>query len=106
MQAGLLDRVVELQHRSDGTPNAYGELPVSWSTYATVWGRKLDVRGREYTAMKQVVAEATTRLQIYHRTDVLATDRVVMDGVTYEVLGPPAEIGRGEGLELVLGRVA
>ena len=44
-----MDRLVELQRRSL-TRNAYGEQVESWTTIASVWAEKIDLKGREFFA--------------------------------------------------------
>ena len=100
MRAGYLDRRATLQHRVLVRNEGTGEEEVSYSDYATVWAGKRDVRGREFFAAQQMNSEISTIWQIRHRTDVVATDRIVVDGVAYSLAGPPAEIGRRDGLEL------
>jgi SPP1 family predicted phage head-tail adaptor len=101
MQAGKLDRFVSLQHRTL-TRNGVGEQVASYETYASVWAGKRDLRGREYFAAKQVNPELSATWTIRWRSDVVATDRLIDDnGTTFELVGPPAEIGRRKGLDLV-----
>lgn len=99
MRAGQLDRRVELQHRVLGSRSASGEQAVTYATYATVWAGKRDLRGREYYAANQMNAEASTAFTMRYRSDVLATDRIVLDGMNYNVRHI-AEIGRRQGLEI------
>lgn len=99
MRAGALDRRAELKRRVLTRDATTGEEVVSYSTYATVWASKRDVRGREFFAAQQVNAELTTIWQMRHRSDVVHTDRIVCEGVTYNIIGI-AEIGRRVGLEI------
>jgi SPP1 family predicted phage head-tail adaptor len=99
MEAGRLDRRVELQHRVLTRSATTGEEVVTYTTYATVWAGKRDIRGREVFTAQQVNSDITTMWQIRHRTDVVATDVLVHDGLQYNIVGI-AEIGRREGLEL------
>lgn len=72
----------------------------SYATYATVWGGKRDLRGREFFAAQQESAELQATWTIRWRSDVLATDRLVSEGMTFEIVHI-AEIGRHGGLDLV-----
>ena len=99
MQAGRLDRLVTLQHRVLTRDTATGEEVVTYTTYATVWAGKRDLRGSERYAAQQVNSDTTTAWQIRHRTDVVATDVLGYDGLQYNITGI-AEIGRRDGLEL------
>lgn len=101
MQAGRLDRQVELRHRVLTRNGTTGEEVETWpSAYATVWAGKRDIRGREFFAAQQVNSEVSTVWQIRYRDDVLMTDRLVIDGLDYNVVSI-GEIGRREGLEIM-----
>jgi SPP1 family predicted phage head-tail adaptor len=100
VKAGQLDRRVELQHRALTKEPTHGEDVVSYSTYATVWARKVDLRGREYFAAQQMNSEITTEWTIRFRSDVLVTDRIVFDDVAYSIR-QVAEIPRRKGLSLM-----
>jgi SPP1 family predicted phage head-tail adaptor len=101
MDAGRLDRRIELRRQVLTLDESTGQTVESWPTaYATVWAEKADLRGREFFAANQVNSEITTLFRIRHRTDVLATDRIVCDGLSYNI-NPPAEIGRRDGLEIM-----
>jgi SPP1 family predicted phage head-tail adaptor len=107
MRAGQMDRRVTLKHRVAGTQDGNGSFPdETWTAYDTVWARKIEVSAREYFAAAQTQAESTVRFEIRHRTDVLATDRLVCEGVDYEITAPPAEIGRREGLTIFARAIA
>jgi SPP1 family predicted phage head-tail adaptor len=101
MQAGKLDRLVQLQHRVL-TRNGVGEQVASYVTYATVWAGKRDLRGREYFAAQQINPELQATWTIRWRSDVVATDRLIDDnGTAFDLASPPAEIGRHHGLDLL-----
>lgn len=99
MRAGYLDRRATLQHRVLTRSATTGDEVVTYTDYATVWAGKKDIRGREFWASQQVNSDITTMWQIRHRTDVVATDRIVVEGLSYDISGI-AEIGRRDGLEL------
>jgi len=101
MQAGRLDRLVTLQHHQLGSQAADGSYPnATYVAYASVWARKREISARERFAAQQTQAELDTVFEIRFRTDVVATDRLVCDGRTYDIR-PGREIGRREGLELL-----
>ena len=100
MKGEKLDRLVELRHRVLTRDSTSGQQVESWPTaYASVWAQKVDLRGREFFAAQQGNAEITATFRIRYRTDILATDRLVYEGLSYNIL-PPAEIGRRDGLEI------
>lgn len=100
IRAGQLDRMLSLRHRVLGTQDSNGSYPDATITeYAEVPGRKLEISGREYFAAQQKNAERTVRFLIRYRTDVLNTDRIVCEGISYDI-EHVAEYGRREGLEI------
>jgi SPP1 family predicted phage head-tail adaptor len=99
MQAGRLDRRVTVLRRTL-TRNAYGEQVETFDTYVTVWAQKLDVTGREFFAAQTTIAEGTTRFRLRYRDDLLLTDRLSVDGKTYNIT-QIIETGRQDGLEII-----
>lgn len=99
MRSGRLDRRLTLQ-RKTATENDYGEAVETWTDLATVWAEKIPVRGAERYAAMQTVAEVIDRFKIRYRKDLTPLDRVICDGITYDVQGV-LEIGRREGWEIL-----
>ncbi len=97
MQAGKLDRRITMQ-RSTFVVDDYGEQIATWQTLDTVWGQKVEMRGSERYTSAQTLAQYDTKFRIRYRRNLRAADRIICDGVTYDI-GPVIEIGRGEGLE-------
>jgi SPP1 family predicted phage head-tail adaptor len=101
MRAGELDRRITLQTRSTSKSGTTGSTSEQFTTLATVWAQVKDLRGREFAAARQVNAEITTVFRIRWRTGVNELGRILYNGRTYDVVAPPAEIGRREGLEIM-----
>lgn len=99
MRAGTLDRRVTLQHATLAE-DAHGQQVPTYADYATVWAQRLDTTARERMASQQMISERTCKFRLRYRSDVLPTDRLVCDGVAYNI-APPAELGRREGLEIL-----
>jgi SPP1 family predicted phage head-tail adaptor len=101
IRAGSMDRRIALRHRALASSDPNGQQKPSWpTTYATVWARKIEVSGREFVQAQTTDAQSTVRFEIRYRDDVVATDQVICDGKTYQLIAPPSEIGRREGLTL------
>lgn len=101
MQAGKLDRRIRLE-RATESRDAFNNAIKDWSTLATVWASKQDVRDSERLAAQEVGAEITTRFQIRWSSevaDISPLDRLVYEGKTYDIAAVK-EIGRREGLEV------
>jgi SPP1 family predicted phage head-tail adaptor len=98
MRAGQLDRLLELRHVVRERDDSSGQEVETWPTaYAKVWAQKGDERAREFFAAQQITAAVTAAFKIRHRTDVLMTDRIVYEDLSYNIHSI-AEIGRREGL--------
>lgn len=99
MQAGKLDRLIELQRRVLIAPDQFGQRKQSFETYAEVRASKSDQRSREFFAAQGTNAERVTEWRIRYRDDVLQTDRILHNGLSYDITHI-SEIGRAEGLAL------
>lgn len=99
MLGARLDRQVVIQTFSEER-DAAGQPVKTWSTFATVWAEKRDMRGSERFDAQQIVDDEVATFVIRWLAGVTAEMRVVADGRTYEIVGAPAEIGRREGLEI------
>jgi SPP1 family predicted phage head-tail adaptor len=95
VKAPRLDRRVTIQSRALA-PDAQGQQIETWSEVATVWASKRDLRGREYTTN----AEVSTTFEIRYRADVTVLNRLVCEGITYDIQ-QVSEIGRRVGLQLI-----
>lgn len=98
MRAGRLDRRVTIQERSLAR-NSYGEQIETWSDVAEVWGEKTDLRGTESLRARQIQGEVETRFLIRYRTGVGVTNRLICEGVTYDIR-QVSEVGRRAWLEI------
>ncbi len=75
MNAGKLRHQVTIKKPIE-TQNSYGEPEVRWQDIATVWAQVEPLRGREYFASKQMVAEVEVRITIRYRSDVTAKMKI------------------------------
>lgn len=76
MQSGTLREKLILQVAGTSRDALGGEI-ISWGDVATLWGRVDAITGREVHAAQQIHAEVTLRVQIRHRTDVTAGNRLL-----------------------------
>lgn len=102
MRAGELDRRIVIEDLTDGKDD-YGGKTEIWSNFATVWAKKIPMRGREYQAPAQVGAEVDTIFRIRWLAGVTTRMRINDDGQYYDIQYL-AELGRREGLD-ILARV-
>jgi SPP1 family predicted phage head-tail adaptor len=80
-------------------PNAYGEQIETFAALDTVWAEKVELSGQEVLLAQQVSAEVMRIFRVRWRSDVTATCRLLVEGVSYGILYI-AELGRRERLEL------
>ena len=96
--AGPMDRVCVISSRTLA-PNSYGEQIETFTNFATVWAEKVELSGQEQLLAQQVTAEVMRIFRIRWRSDVTATCRLLVEGISYGILYI-AELGRRERLEL------
>lgn len=108
MRAGRLDRRITLQVATRAR-DASGSWTESWANVATdpvVWAGKRDTLGSERVQSGAETATADTVFVIRWRADLTASHRVVDDaGAAWDIIAPPTELGRRDGLELTCRRV-
>ncbi len=100
MQAGGLDRRVEVLVREELRDPLSGEPREVWARLAEVWAEVLPGPGSERYGDQQRVATNATRFRIRYRDDVTPLNRLRYRGREYDIHGVQ-EIGRREGLEVL-----
>ncbi|HEX9768436.1 MAG TPA: phage head closure protein [Kiloniellales bacterium] len=101
LNAGDMDREVTIEQRSlsTGTPD-----PVeTWTTWATVWARRLDRTGMEVFRAGREEREGATVFRLRWIAGLSAEMRLVEDGVVYDIQSI-AELGRREGWDVLATR--
>ena len=104
MKAGKLDRRGQIKVKTS-TRDAYGAEILTYSVLATVWAEIMPVSGREYFSVAQFIPEASLKIRMRYREDFDETAKLSHDGVDYDILYI-AEIGRGDGLEVLVKKPA
>lgn len=87
--AGRMDQRITLQ-RLVKTPDGAGGYAESWSDFAAnprPWAKVLAKAGRESMVEGRMAAQFTVLFEIYNRTDVVETDRIIWDGISYNIRG-------------------
>jgi SPP1 family predicted phage head-tail adaptor len=109
MRAGDLDRRVTILARVETIDAAYGTKTVTWSSdpdagAVTVWAQVRDVLPSRADRMANEIALANrpARVRMRYRDDVDLEDRLQIDGRQMRVIAGPAEIGRREGIEVMV----
>lgn len=105
MRAGRLRHRVRIQADTP-TVDARGDPIPSWTTYATVWAAVEPLEGSELVRFQQVQAETTCRVRMRHNSSVAATNRILHDSRTLQVLTVINRDDRNIELELLCKEVA
>jgi SPP1 family predicted phage head-tail adaptor len=103
-----LDRRITFKIASYGSKDGYGHSAVTY-TDLTVWAKVSFVSDGERLRAQSGMSQITHRFLIRHSDqveDIDAKSRIVFDGLTYEIIGAPKEIGRRKGLEFSAVAVA
>jgi len=66
-------------------PDGFGGLTSSYSMRGDVWCKITDKSGGESSVAGRVKEQKTIELITHYRDDIIATDKVELDGVTYDI---------------------
>jgi SPP1 family predicted phage head-tail adaptor len=98
MSLAGLDRRITIESLTQ-TRDAYGATVDTWTTFATVWAKKRDIRGDEYFAAQQMNAKVDSVFTIRWLSGVLQTMRISYDSKYWDIRSIN-ELGRSEGMEI------
>jgi len=101
MRAGSLDRkITVLRQSSPGRDPLYNTpIPGAWEPIMSLWARKTHKSEDEEVAAGHRYAERVITLRTRWAGGIEETDRIEVDGETFEIAGI-REIGRRVGLEI------
>jgi SPP1 family predicted phage head-tail adaptor len=99
MRAGTLDRRVTVLRRVQVGETPLNEPIFEWQEVRTVWAAKVHKSEDEKFAASQVYAQRVVTFRTRFMSDLAETDRLVCDGLTYNLKGI-RELGRRDGLEV------
>ncbi len=86
MRGGSLDRRIVFQSASE-VRDSHGEPIATWSTFATVWAQRKDVRSQERFTSDQRLAVRSAMFRLYWLAGIDEAMRIIDDGATYEITG-------------------
>lgn len=84
MRAGELRHRITLKSK-DAVQNSHGEEVITWLTVATVWGKIETLSGAEFDDQQRAGAAVTQKITIRHRSDIVPTMQLTIDGRTLEI---------------------
>jgi len=92
MKAGDLRHPVEIQHFTAVRDPGSGEFgDPAWQKFASTWAAVEPLSAKDLIAAQAAQSEATARIVIRYRPDVLSAMRIVHRGQIYSIEGPPLE---------------
>ena len=100
MRAGRMDRLVMLRIHDVSSQDEYGEEVDRWQD-VPVWAERRQLRGTERFVAQQRLASLDARYFLHYRSDVKSRDQIIDGEQTYDIHAV-LEIGRREGLELIV----
>ncbi|MDX1489731.1 MAG: phage head closure protein [Pseudohongiellaceae bacterium] len=97
-----------IQYRSETQDPTYGTSVASWQTLATRWGNVQDVLPSKSEFIQDGVelSASQSRLRMRYWTDISSDMRIVVDGVTYQIVSGPAVLGDKDGIEMMIEKVS
>jgi SPP1 family predicted phage head-tail adaptor len=101
MDAGKLDRRIQFQ-RATLTDNGLEQVQTFANHGAAIWASKADISDGERWRAGEVQAHVTTRFTVRWSSftaDIDPRDRLVCEGVVYEIAGEKEAKGRRQWLE-------
>lgn len=118
MKIGTLNRKIRIEQRTS-TPHAdYGTPVITWSSFAVVWANMQDVLPSRAESIDNGLrlARRPIRIRLRYMRGITADMRVKpawgtvpwgsrhwwTDSLAYKIVGGPAELGRKDGIEIMV----
>lgn len=104
MKAGKLDRRIRIDRPVVTKDPSYGTSQTVWQPFLTVWAQVQDVLPSRAESVDDSISiqRRPARVRIRYREDITADMRVIYKGRVMEIISGPAELGRREGLEMMV----
>lgn len=103
LHAGRLDRKVTLARSGEADHDGWSRQAGGWSAVAHRFASVRPARGREVDEADGRSGLAVMRFWFRHDSVTATIDEtwsLVLDGTRYDIIAPPIEIGRREGVEI------
>ena len=99
-----LDRRCRIEQKTVTQDATYGSPVESWSLLAVIWCNIQDVLPSKSEAVKNglVIGTKQKRWRARYCGDLDSSMRIVIDGITHQIVGGPAELGQHEYIECVI----
>jgi head-tail adaptor len=102
--ASRLDTRIRIERKSVTSAPLYGTEAGTWGEFATVWAEVQDVlpSRAERLADSIVIANRPARIRMRHLAGITPDMRMIIGNRTLHFVSGPAELGRREGIELIV----
>lgn len=102
--ASRLDTRIRIERKIVTPDPLYGTETVTWVEFATVWADVQDVlpSRTERLADNIAIANRPARIRLRHLAGITPDMRVIIGDRTLQIVSGPAELGRREGVELIV----
>lgn len=102
--ASRLDTRIRIERKVVTPDPLYGTETVAWVEFATVWAEVQDVlpSRAERLADTIVIANRPARIRMRHLAGITPDMRMIIGTRVLQIVSGPAEIGRREGIELIV----
>ncbi len=102
--AGSLDRRIQFEKPVTTRDPTYNTSKTTWEPHVKVWAQVRDVLPSRAESVDENASmqQRPSRIRMRFREDITADMRVVYRERVMEIVSGPAELGRREGLELIV----
>lgn len=104
MAAGTLDRRITFERRVVTRDTTYGTSVETWVPHVKVWAQVQDVLPSRAESIDQSnsIQRRPARVRTRYRSDVTGDMRINYAGRILRIIAGPVEIGRRDGLEMMV----
>ncbi|MCK0531769.1 phage head closure protein [Sphingobium agri] len=108
LDPGTLDRLIVIERRAVAQDPDYGTSQGAWETLAEVWAQVRDVLPSRAESLDDNISilRRPARVRMRYRDDLTGDMRVKLNGKTMRIIAGPAELGRREGIELMVEEIS
>ena len=102
-----MDRRVRIEYKATTTETDYGRPVITWTTLTTTWANVQDsLPSKTETQSPEIqIAERPARVRMRYDSRITSDMRLIYvdrGGRIMKIMGPPAELGRKEGIEFMV----
>ena len=87
MRVAARNRQIEIVRDLEAGRDEFNAPSVGPTTIAVVWGARASTPGTEFLAGVQTIAEERATFVIMWRPDLKVTDRLIVEGRSYDIVG-------------------